>query len=501
MESDATQRASRNSIQVKEIQPLQPDISEEETLQLKAYKLPISANSRLAPIQDSVSKVSTTPPFSRKTLLESPAIKNDRTANSDVAKEETLELPAYRTPLPLVPNFAATEPPASFEPNFAATEPPVRSWNAAASYGMIAEQRAEGAGSPIIQFSRSAEVAAVSSDMSVLPTQTNITSITQKKKKKWLSVGLRVGMTALLFVILFKSFSWSSLLGVLIHVDAEQLLVAFIVGFFGIIASAYQWRSLLHAERIKFDLAELVDLYLVGIAFSHFLPTGMGGDAIKAIRVGNASGNNAGSASAVVMSRVTGFFSMMLIGIPILLIWHEHFNNTIILEFLALSLLVSSMIGGAVFFAVLLPRLVKGKWIHHKIFQSGIKIGKALSVAMQRPRSLSVAILYGAIFWIGSCLNHYAYGVALGIHLPLYFYCVAVPFISLVTFLPISINGYGLREGAFVYIFSIMHVAPAQALFLALLMDAQALLFGSMGGALYLFSGTKAKDDRKQRAA
>jgi uncharacterized membrane protein YbhN (UPF0104 family) len=159
------------------------------------------------------------------------------------------------------------------------------------------------------------------------------------------------------------------------------------------------------------------------------------------------------------------------------------------------------MIGGAVFFAVLLPRLVKGKWIHHKIFQSGIKIGKALSVAMQRPRSLSVAILYGTIFWIGSCLNHYAYGVALGIHLPLYFYCVAVPFISLVTFLPISINGYGLREGAFVYVFSIMHVAPAQALFLALLMDAQALLFGSMGGALYLFSGTKAKNDRKQRAA
>ena len=500
MESDATQRMSRNSTQIKEIQPLQPDISEEDTLQLKAYKLPISANSRPAPIQDDMSRVSTTPPFSRKALLKSPT-KDDHMSKLDVAKEETLELRSYRTPLPLEPNFAATEPPVSFEPNFAATEPPIRPWNNAASYGMLPEQRAEGAGSPIIQFSRSAEVAAIANDMSILPTQINITSITQKKKKKWLSVGLRVGMTAVLFVILFKSFSWSSLLGVLTHVDVEQLLVAFIVGLFCIIASAYQWRSLLQAERIRFDLAELVDLYLVGIAFSHFLPTGMGGDAIKAIRVGNASGNNAGSASAVVMSRVTGFFSMMLIGIPILLIWHDHFNNTLTLEFLALSLLVSSMIGGAVFFAVLLPRLVKGKWINHKIFQSGIKIGKALSVAMQRPRSLSIAILYGAIFWICSCLNHYAYGVALGIHLPLYFYCVAVPFISLVTFLPISINGYGLREGAFVYIFSIMHVAPAQALFLALLMDAQALLFGSMGGALYLFSGNKAKDGRKQRAA
>ena len=490
MELDSTQRANRNSsVQVKEIQSVQPDISEEETLELKAYKLPVPSSPRSTHLaQEGMHKVPTKSTLSRKALLESP-MENSRVAKFDVAKEETLELRSYRTPLPL-------------EPQQDTLVQAVPSWNGSAytGVGVLPEQRANGAGSPIIQFSRSSEIPTMR-DVSVLPTQVHITSITQKKKKKWLSVGLRLGMTALLFVLLFKSFSWSSLLGVLPHVDIEQILVAFIVGLFCIIASAYQWRSLLQAERIKFDLAELVDLYFVGIAFSHFLPTGMGGDAIKAMRVGNASGNNAGSASAVVMSRVTGFFSMLLIGIPILLIWHDHFNNTMTLEFFALSLLVSGMIGGAVFFAVLLPRFVKGKWINHKIFQSGIKIGKALSVAMQRPRSLGIAILYGAIFWICSCLNHYAYGVALGIHLPLYFYCVAVPFISLVTFLPISINGYGLREGAFVYIFHIMNVPPAEALLLALMMDAQALIFGSMGGALYLFSGNKAKNDKRQRAA
>ena len=268
------------------------------------------------------------------------------------------------------------------------------------------------------------------------------------------------------------------------------------------IVSAYQWRSLLHAENIKFDLADLVDLYFVGIAFSHFLPTGMGGDAIKAMRVGDASGNKAGSASAVVMSRLTGFFGMLFIGIPVLVIWHMYFNQTIVLWFFVLSVLVASMIGGAVFFAVMLPRLVKGKWIHHKAFQSGIKIGKALSTAMKRPRSLSIAILWGIIFWLCSCVNHFAYGIALGVHVPFFFYCVAVPFISLVTFLPISINGFGLREGAFVYIFSTMHISPATALLLALLMDAQALTFGSLGGCLYLLTGgKKANREKKLQAA
>lgn len=380
--------------------------------------------------------------------------------------------------------------------NFATTPPEMNA---------VAWQRAhQSSGTPFIQFPRSTEQLSWrgNSALSGEPTQAPVTNIAKPKKNKWLGLVFRISCTVLLFVFLFKSFSWASLLGVLKHADGGQLLVGFIVGLFCVVVSAYQWRSLLHAEHIKFDLADLVDLYFVGIAFSHFLPTGMGGDAIKAMRVGDASGNKAGSASAVVMSRLTGFFGMLFIGIPVLLIWHAHFNQAIVLWFFVLSVLVAGMIGGAVFFAVMLPRMVKGKWITHKVFQSGMKIGKALSIAMQRPRSLSIAILWGVIFWLCSCVNHYAYGIALGIHVPFFFYCVAVPFISLVTFLPISINGFGLREGAFVYIFSTMHISPATALLLALLMDAQALLFGSMGGCFYLLTGgKKVHSEKKQRAA
>ncbi len=447
---------------------------DEETLKLKAYRLTLPLGK-----QEAIDREPTTPP-EMKAFFESP-LDSFVALQEDISKEDTLRYKSYqlperanvyghgRIPQSLVGNVPTTP---SYD-----TDVPFTHLSQFASYP------------PSVQ------------DTSELPTQVTLKSITPTKKKKWLGLSFRIGCTILLFAVLFKSFSWSSFLDALSDVDEGQLLVGFIVGLFCIVASAYQWRSLLRAERIKFDLAELVDLYLIGIAFSHFLPTGMGGDAVKAIRVGNASGNNAGSASAVVMSRVTGFFGMMMISIPVLLIWHAHFNNTITLWFFILSLLVSGMIGGAVFFAVLLPRLVKGKWITHKVFKSGIKIGKALSVAMQRPRSLGIAILYGLIFWICSCLNHYAYGIALGIHLPLYFYCVAVPFVSLVTFLPISINGFGLREGAFVYIFSTMHVSPATALLLALLMDAQALLFGSMGGLLYLFTGNKAKSDKQLHVA
>ena len=119
--------------------------------------------------------------------------------------------------------------------------------------------------------------------------------------------------------------------------------------------------------------------------------------------------------------------------------------------------------------------------------------------ALRRPRYLAIALVYGIIFWLLAILNCYAYGSALGIHVPSYFYIVAVPLIALVSFLPISINGFGLRESAYVYTFSTMHVSSAVALLLALLLDAQALLFGLAGGCVYLALLSKTKAARMGR--
>jgi len=319
-------------------------------------------------------------------------------------------------------------------------------------------------------------------------------------RKQWLIISARVAFTLLLFAFLFKSMSWSTLLMTLAHVRHALVLVGLTVGAFAVVVSSYQWRSLLHFECIQLDLAKLINLYMVGIGFSHLLPTGMGGDAVKAFYVGRESGNNPGSASAVVMSRVTGFFGMLLMALPVLLIWQDHFAWHIALLFLLLSLVVGGMIGGAILSTIFLPRLFKGKWSEHAIFALAIRIGNALNMSARRPDSLLLATMFGILFWIVSCLNHYSYGLALGINVPLYFYLVAIPLISLVAFLPVSINGYGIRESTFVFVFSTVHVPIASSLLLALLMDVQMLLFGVIGGCIYLtFSMTGKPKITKQQ--
>lgn len=311
-----------------------------------------------------------------------------------------------------------------------------------------------------------------------------------KPHRRWLKLGLRAAVTALIFAMLLRSVSWSMLIHTLVHAQRTWLLMGLAIGVSCVVFSTYGWHSLVQAERMRIDLAKLINLYLVGIAFSHFLPSSVGGDVAKAYYVGRESGNVAGAASSVMLSRITGFLGMLLIALPGLLLWHSWFAPGIVFSFLALSLLLIALTGGALLLSHLLPmlsqRFLSEKWARRRLIATALEIGHALSKTASKPRALCQAIGFSLLFWLASFLNYYGYAAAIGIHVPLHFYIIAISFISLVAFLPISINGFGIREGAMVFVFSTMHVPNELSLLLAFLMDIQVLLFGLIGACIYL---------------
>ncbi len=311
----------------------------------------------------------------------------------------------------------------------------------------------------------------------------------KKPGRNWLSFIFRLLCTLVLLAFLLKSVSWSTLLQNIRHLDDGVLLIAVMVGAIGVIISSYQWQVLLDGERIRIDLRRLVNFYLVGIAFNHFLPTGMGGDVVKVYYVGREGKNTAGSASAAVMSRITGFIGMLLISVPALFIWQENFTQPLMVTYLLSCLAMCVALIVVVGLVVVMPRIFKGKWAPWRIFSALEKMGNAILVTLRRPRSMTGSTLFGALFHLSAALNYYAFSLALHMQVPVTFFLVAIPLVSLVAFLPFSINGFGLRESALVYIFSTIHVPATTSLLLVLLVDAQALFFGLIGGSIYLTMG------------
>jgi uncharacterized membrane protein YbhN (UPF0104 family) len=255
----------------------------------------------------------------------------------------------------------------------------------------------------------------------------------QKKMsgRKWLSLVFRLACTVGLFAFLLKSVSWSSILQHIRDLDDGVLLVAVMVGILGIVISSYQWQVLLDGEHIHIDLRRLVNLYLVGIAFNHFLPTGMGGDVVKIYYVGREGKNIAGSTSAAMMSRITGFVGMLAISIPALFIWHENFTHSLTVMYLLSSLAMCTALVVAVALVVLLPRILKGKWATWSIFASIRKVGNTVLVTIRRPRSMAGSILFGVLFHLSAALNYYAFSLTLHMQVPVTFFLVAIPFVSL----------------------------------------------------------------------
>jgi uncharacterized protein (TIRG00374 family) len=336
----------------------------------------------------------------------------------------------------------------------------------------------------------------------------------KKKKKGWLTTALRFGVTILLFAFLFKNLDVTKLGATFLQINPSIALVGLVVGIYTLVVSAYQWQVLLNAEKIPLDLTKLINLYMVGIAFNHFLPTSMGGDAVKIYYVGRESSNMPGSASAAVMSRITGFFGMLLVAYPTLLIFHKHFTQPVVLLLLLLSMVVLALVTGTFVFAGLFSRFAQAKkiqvafesilpsFIRKKlniggIIEKAIDIGNTLIMSARKPRSMVIATLFGVMFHIVACLNYYSYGLALHIDIPFYFYLVAIPLVSLIGFLPISIGGFGLREGALVFVFATAHVASATTLTLAFMMDVQMLFFAAIGGFMYLFMSNLIGTQRK----
>ena len=82
-------------------------------------------------------------------------------------------------------------------------------------------------------------------------------------------------------------------------------------------------------------------------------------------------------------------------------------------------------------------------------------------------------------------------GLAFGIHLEWIVCLFAIPLVSIVSSLPISMNGLGVRETALVFLLSELGYQAHDALLISLAMTTELYLIAALGGALAISLGTK----------
>jgi uncharacterized protein (TIRG00374 family) len=268
---------------------------------------------------------------------------------------------------------------------------------------------------------------------------------------------------------------------------------AFTILFIQCALSSVKWKVILSADEKPVPYLFLLKSYLIGNFISLFLPTSFGGDLYRIYALKEYNKDYLQNTSSVLFDRITGLFALLSISI------------------LSFALFFGSMIDVAILAlyaaAILVFWIMTTRWFlkfFEKFKSKLVQFPRRILISFSQYRSnipvLLASLCISFFFQSNIVFLNKIYSVALNIDISTAYLFMAIPLVYLTEALPISINGLGIREGAFVFFLNQAGFTSEQGLALGLLVISMRYLFAvSLGGSLFFVEMIKLKTGGKPR--
>jgi glycosyltransferase 2 family protein len=304
---------------------------------------------------------------------------------------------------------------------------------------------------------------------------------------------VKAAVSLALLVVLFSRVDVVRLWSVAKSASLAWLSGALALYYVMIGVSSWRWALLLKAQGVDVPLRRLNASFLVATFFNNFLPSNIGGDVIRIADTAPIAGSKTLATTVVIIDRGLGLLGLVLIAAvgatagarlhaaadfgPLnpAMLW-TGFGAAAIVA--APALLLPDR-----FVRLLEPlRLLHIEWIDKRL--------ERLTMTLTRFRETPAALagcLAGAIV-VQLVLVGFYVAIAHSMRIPISFTELAliVPVSFIVQMLPISMNGFGVREATFGFYFSRLGLPLESALLMSFVGAAVIMLFSLSGGAVYL---------------
>ncbi|SDH90182.1 lysylphosphatidylglycerol synthase transmembrane domain-containing protein [Desulfosporosinus hippei] len=276
---------------------------------------------------------------------------------------------------------------------------------------------------------------------------------------KNLKLLLKVLFSLALIGWFIKAFDWAQIVGMLAGVKLSWLAVAVGWILLAMVVSTVKWHVITAALGLKLSYRELWRAYWVGIFFNNFLPSSIGGDGLRILWAAKLSGDSPGATSSVVIERILATTGLALLGL-LGCMFVDNPNQKLICLFSLLIVLTAGLlalvIGGRA------PRFIVASQNKFAVFLVGMT--KHGVRAKENPLSLVNALVWSFVFQVCIVGTNYALFQSLSLSMVDVLQSVyVIPATSVASMLPLGINGYGLREGAYVMLLTPFGVPKAGA--------------------------------------
>ncbi len=288
-----------------------------------------------------------------------------------------------------------------------------------------------------------------------------------------------------LLVFLLREAKLSEFVALVERANGAFLAIGLALVVVALVVSAYKWQLLLAAQKVHVPLMRLFTSYLVGLFFNNFLPTNIGGDVVRMHDVARYSGKTEEAIASVIGERLLAAFALALTAALGLLLSYQVSNRFggIVAGVFAFTLAVILLLANRRWL-----RAVDRKLKLPDIFSLRQRLKGVvffLSVSLEDRRTVAWVLLSSMLFHLIVVLINYFIFLALGLNVSFVYALLFIPIISAIQMLPISISGFGVREGAYVYFFGGVGLSSAEAIASSLIFWALVAVVSLAGGVIF----------------
>jgi glycosyltransferase 2 family protein len=268
--------------------------------------------------------------------------------------------------------------------------------------------------------------------------------------------------------------------------------MAIAVTFLQIFVGVLRWREIGAECGAPLPLRQAMRFNLIGTFFNQTLPSSIGGDAVRLWLVARGGAGWRAATYSIFVDRAIGLIALAIIIVASLpwsynLISDPNGRSALLLvDFAALA--------GGMGFLILgrLPwRWLRRWWGTHHLYACSAIANRVMFSRVHGPKIAVLSILVHVLAVV------IAWCVVQSIAAPVVFGQIfqLVPPVMLITMLPISIAGWGVREASMGLAFGYAGLMTNEGVNVSLLLGAVLFIVGAFGGLVWIFSAEKAARD------
>ncbi len=293
---------------------------------------------------------------------------------------------------------------------------------------------------------------------------------------------------ALLYFAL-RGVNLAGILARINQINPGWLAIAIAVTFLQILLGALRWREITAMCDAPLSTAQTLRFNLIGSFFNQTLPSSIGGDAVRLWLVSRTGAGWRAASYSVLVDRAIGLIALAIIIVGSLPWSYQLIGNAngrtalLLIDFAALAGGLGFLAFGRLSWAWL------RSWLPTKhILACAVIANKVIFNRRSGPvvaiLSLTIHVLTVVIAWT----------VVRSIEAPAEFtqLFLLIPPIILITMLPISIAGWGVREATMMVAFGYAGLQRGDGLMVSLLYGAVSFAVGAVGGLVWVMSAEKA---------